>query len=307
MTMAAIALSALLLWQGADDQKAVGLVRDLGAEEFSVRERAESELRRMGDAAIPALREALEDKDPERAFRAQRLLDGLEKKGPRSRSWMAYRDSGRGITFETKPDGEVELTVRETEASGRKVTRTYRADSLEDFKKKHPDLASKYDVDNLVPKEKWTFFDDTKDLWESWNKRFEKDWFRDRDGFGRFALPLFPFGLHLEPRAPVGARTDKQQLGITVERVPGPLADQLSLSADEGLVIAEVKPSSLADQAGLRKHDLLLKVDGKAVTGPEELRRTVEAGLRNGMELEILRRGKRETLKVGPAESSSKK
>jgi hypothetical protein len=41
-------------------------------------------------------------------------------------------------------------------------------------------------------------------------------------------------------------------------------------------------------------------------TGPEDLRRNVEVGLKNGMELDILRHGKRETVKVEPLSSSSK-
>lgn len=329
MTMAAVVFSALLLLQGADDKKVGDLIRDLGADEYSVRERAETELRKLGDAAVPALREALEDKDPERALRAHRVLEDLEKKGPRSdperrsrsRSWMAYRDFGRGITFETHPDGKVELTVRESGAeSGKKETHTYRADSLEDFKKKYPELASKYDVENLAPKEKWSFFDDSKDSWEAWKKRFDKDWFWDQDAMGRFLLPWFPFGSDaqdrwlLDPRKrfeefrksgpPEAARP---QLGIVVERAASALADQLGLGPDEGLVIAEVKPSSPAEKAGLRKHDLLLKVNGKALTGPEQLRHDVETGLEKGMELEILRRGKHETLKVEPLSIPSKK
>lgn len=319
MTMATIVLSALLLWQGADDQKAGDLIRDLGADEFAVRERAERELRKMGDAALPALREALEDKDPERALRAHRVLRDLEKKegrseqDRRSRAWTAYRDFGRGIIFETHPDGKVELTVREPNADGgRKETRTYRADSLEEFKKKYPELASKYDLDNLAPKEKWTFWEDPEDVWESWRKRFEQDW------FGRkFALPWFPFRSdpwvlpHRKPEPPVQGDSGKEdsgrpQLGISIEKVGSALAEQLGLGADEGLVIVEVKTSSPAQRAGLRRHDILLKVNGKALTGPEALRRDVEAGLQNGMELEILRRGKRETVKVEPSPANSK-
>jgi hypothetical protein len=331
MNMAAVVLSALLLFQSADDKKVADLIRDLGAEQYSVRERAESDLQKMGDAAIPALREALEDKDPERALRAHRVLEGLEKKSPRSdqdrrscaQRWMAYRDFGRGITFETHPDGKVELTVREGESgAGRKETRTYKADSLQDFKKKYPELAAKYDLENLAPKEKWNLFEDSQDVWDAWKKRFDKDWFWDKDAMGKFVLPWFPFGSDsldhwiqdqkkqfdtfrkLEAPAPDGGR--KAELGIAVERVDGALADQLGLGKGEGLVIAEVKPSSPAERAGLRKHDILLKVNGQALVGPEELRRDVEAGLKSGMELEILRRGKRETLKVELGASSFK-
>ena len=336
MNMAAIVLSALLLCQGADDKKVADLIRDLGADEYSVRERAESELRTMGDAALPALRQALEDKDPERALRAHRVLQDVEKKGQRSdqdrrsraQTWMAYRDFGRGITFETHPDGKVELTVRDGDAgSGKKESRTYKADSIEDFKKKYPELATKYDVDNLVPKEKWTFSDDSQDAWEAWKKRFDKDWFWDKDAMGKFVLPWFPFGSDaldhwvldqkkqfdafrkLGPPADAGGQKEgvrKAELGIVVERVGSAVADQLGLGANEGLVITEVKASSPAERAGLRRHDILLKVNGKSLTGPDELRRDVETGLKNGMELEVLRRGKRETVKVEPSASGSK-
>ena len=336
MTMATLVLSALLLLQGADDKKVGDLIRDLGAEEFSVREKAEAELRKMGDAAAPALRQALEDKDAERALRAQRVLEDLDKtarksdqdRPSRSQAWMTYRDFGRGITFETHPDGKVELTVREPEAgSGKKETRTYKADSLEDFKKKYPELASKYDVDNLAPKETWSFFDDSKDGWEAWKKRFDKDWFWDKDVLGKLTLPWFPFGSDaldhwvqgqkkqfeefrkLEPPAPGEVRKEepaRPQLGIMVERPGSALSDQLGLGPDEGLVITEVKPASPAERAGLRKHDLLLKVNGKTLSGADELRRNAEAGLKKGMELEILRRGKRETIKIDPASSASK-
>ncbi len=336
MTMAAAVFSALLLLQGADDQKAGNLIRDLGAEEYSVRERAEAELRKMGDAAVPALRGALEDKDPERALRAHRLLGELEKKGEpsdrerraRPQAWTTYRDFGRGITLETHPDGKVELTVRETGGeSGRRETHTYRADSLEDFKKKYPELASKYDVENLVPKEKWSFGGDPAESWEAWKKRFERDWFWDKEAFGKYALPWFPFGAgtlenwmldpikrfeefrKIQPLAKDEAPPEasgKPALGIVVERAGSALSDQLGLGPEEGLVITDVRPSSPAERAGLKKHDVLLKMNGKSLTGPDELRRDVEVGLKNGMELEILRRGKRETVKVEAAPATSK-
>lgn len=321
MNLAVLVLSALLLFQGADEQKMRDLVRDLGADEYSVRDRAEADLRTLGDSAIPALREAVEDKDPERALRARRILEDLNKRKQqgRSRTWMTYRDLGRGFTFETHPDGKVELTLKEP---GKKEPRTYRADSLDDFKRKYPDLASKYDVENLGPKEKWTFFDESKNAWEAWRKRFDEDECWNLQPFGWIVPPWFPFGSEsldswmkerrkelekvpkIGPPPAEGTRKDesgKPQLGITIERVGNALADQLGLRSDEGLVISEVNPTSTAERAGLRKHDILLKVNGKALTSPEQLRRDVQEGLNKGMELEILRRGKREALRIDPS------
>jgi Flp pilus assembly protein TadD len=53
------------------------LVRDLGDNSFAVRERASDQLRRMGDAAIPALKKALDSTDAEVRWRAKNLLAEL--------------------------------------------------------------------------------------------------------------------------------------------------------------------------------------------------------------------------------------
>jgi hypothetical protein len=52
-----------------------GLVRDLDAEEYAVREKASAELVKMGQAAHPALRKALESESPEVRRRAANLLE----------------------------------------------------------------------------------------------------------------------------------------------------------------------------------------------------------------------------------------
>ncbi|MBV8879263.1 MAG: PDZ domain-containing protein [Planctomycetaceae bacterium] len=319
MSLAAVLLSALLLCQGADDPKVADLIRDLGADDYATREKAQAELRKLGPAAAPALQRALEDKDAERALRAHQLLADLEKKEPQDfRRWTAYRDFSRGLTLETHPDGKVDLTLREP---GAKESKTYHADSIEDFKKKYPEVAAKVDLDRLLPKEKWTFLEGSSaEGWDAWKQRFEKDWFWEKDPFGKFMLPWFPFGSQTLDRwmqeqrkqfeafgkvEPPTAGTRRQELGVSVERAGSALADQLGLSPGEGLVIAEVQPGSAAARSGLRKYDVLVKMNGKAVTGPEDLRREVDAGLQSGLECEVLRRGKRETLKVSPAAPKS--
>jgi len=47
------------------------------------------------------------------------------------------RPTSRGMTFQLSPEGKVELTIRESRGAGEPETRTYRADSIEDFKKRY--------------------------------------------------------------------------------------------------------------------------------------------------------------------------
>jgi hypothetical protein len=54
------------------------LVRQLGHEEFSKREEASRALRLWGPPALPALRQALDDPDPERNHRARECLEHIE-------------------------------------------------------------------------------------------------------------------------------------------------------------------------------------------------------------------------------------
>ena len=57
----------------------------------------------------------------------------------------------------------------------------------------------------------------------------------------------------------------------------------------------------MAERTGIRKFDLFLKVDGKAVSDKWQFRTDVLDALgKPGFELELIRAGKRETLKVKP-------
>ena len=50
------------------------LVRDLSNESFKVREKATLEIWKLGESALPQLREAAASRDPERAVRAREIL-----------------------------------------------------------------------------------------------------------------------------------------------------------------------------------------------------------------------------------------
>lgn len=62
-----------------DRARMVQAVRQLGDDDFHVRERATADLQAAGRAVLPLLRPALRDSDPEVVFRARRCLSGLER------------------------------------------------------------------------------------------------------------------------------------------------------------------------------------------------------------------------------------
>jgi serine protease Do len=112
----------------------------------------------------------------------------------------------------------------------------------------------------------------------------------------RFRRPAEP-----APAPPVVPPPAGPEFGVKVEPVDETLRDQLSLKEGEGVMVAEVKPGSTAEKAGLRKHDIVLKLDAAAVGDSWQFRKDVLKALeRPEFELEVVRAGKRETLKVRP-------
>lgn len=89
------------------------------------------------------------------------------------------------------------------------------------------------------------------------------------------------------------------RLGVFVEQPSATLAEQLDLPMGQGLIVRQVTPDSAAAKAGLKPHDLLLELDGKAVPNRvEEFTRRVAALKPDTMvEVVVLRKGKKETIK----------
>ena len=228
-------------------------------------------------------------------------------------------DAARGITLRIQTVGKVALTVREEDKeSGKKTSKTFAAASAEEFRRKHPDLVKKYELGrHLGGGERRGVNQDEFDQWweklkkgmpdlgpmpgfdqpfdEETQKLLEEQLGRLRRPF-RFPAPDQP-PLDPAPRqAPVpGGR----ELGVKVQDVGETLRDQLSLKANEGVMVTEVKPGSLAEKAGLKEHDILLKLEGKAVTDRWQFRADVLGALgKPEFEVELMRGGKREKVQV---------
>lgn len=102
------------------------------------------------------------------------------------------------------------------------------------------------------------------------------------------------FGMH-------GFRTTNShpRLGAEVMPPDGALVDQLDLPKDKGLVLGKVAPNSAAAKAGLKPHDILLELNGKAVTSNVSEFRKFLAGVEANKPVDavVLRKGKKETVK----------
>src|SRR5262249_30777718 len=60
-------------------EKALTLIKKMGAEEFADRQKAQDDLKEMGGAVMPLLRVSSGDKDPEISARSKKILELLEK------------------------------------------------------------------------------------------------------------------------------------------------------------------------------------------------------------------------------------
>jgi C-terminal processing protease CtpA/Prc len=73
----------------------------------------------------------------------------------------------------------------------------------------------------------------------------------------------------------------------------------------DGVAIAEVHRNSPADKAGFREGDVIVKIDGKQVENPKDIRETLRnLGEQRQIDVEVLRDGKPMTLTVTPEKRS---
>ena len=98
-------------------------------------------------------------------------------------------------------------------------------------------------------------------------------------------------------------RVRRAQLGVAVAPRPVPAARTAQLGREVAVAIVEVIDGGAADRAGLRPGDLLVSLDGVAVTGATDLQRLMDDGrIGRPLPAEILRDERRLTLTVAPDE-----
>jgi serine protease Do len=89
----------------------------------------------------------------------------------------------------------------------------------------------------------------------------------------------------------VASAPEKGELGMTVQKLTPQIAESLGLEKAEGVVVSAVDPGSAADEAGIRRGDVILEVDRKPIRSIDEYKKSL-AGIRKGKGVLLLvRRG----------------
>jgi serine protease Do len=94
-------------------------------------------------------------------------------------------------------------------------------------------------------------------------------------------------------------RVVRGYLGVNIQTLDDAMAEVYGAKGRRGAIVLDVVPDSPADRAGLRRDDIIVEYNGRAVTGSEQLRNMVALtapGTR--VTLKILREGREQTLTV---------
>jgi C-terminal processing protease CtpA/Prc len=116
----------------------------------------------------------------------------------------------------------------------------------------------------------------------------------------RQLAPTPPVGPFTPPGVTPGRFFPQQpRLGVLVDPPGEAMAEQLGLEKGKGVVVTDVLPDSAAAKAGLKKYDVLVEFNGKPVPASREgfAALVQEAKGKTPVEVEVIRKGKKETIK----------
>src|SRR2546426_1428851 len=104
-------------------------------------------------------------------------------------------------------------------------------------------------------------------------------------------ITLAVSGGELKEEEVVASVPEKGELGMTVQKLTPQIAESLGLDKTEGVVVTAVEPGSAADEAGIRRGDVIVEVDRKPIRSLDEYKKTVAAIRKGKGVLFLVRRG----------------
>lgn len=96
------------------------------------------------------------------------------------------------------------------------------------------------------------------------------------------------------------AATPQYRIGVTLAETDDTLRSQLRLAAGEGLIVTDVVAGSPAAKAGIQKHDVLTRLDGRRLTTVEAANALIQEIKDRSASLALYRAGQEQTLEVAP-------
>jgi len=98
---------------------------------------------------------------------------------------------------------------------------------------------------------------------------------------------------HIQPVGEIAAaERSAPWAGLVTARAPAVLREQFRLERGAGLVVESVAPGSVAERAGLKRHDVIVSIDGQLLLLPEQFVTLLEAsGDDAPLECRVLRGG----------------
>jgi serine protease Do len=113
-----------------------------------------------------------------------------------------------------------------------------------------------------------------------------------------FAVPI-NIAKEILPQLKASGAVTRGWLGVSIQEVTPELAAALKLDVKDGALVAQTTPGGPADQAGVKRGDVIQSFAGKPVAKPRDLSRAVAATeVGKTVELGVLRDGKPVTLNV---------
>jgi len=250
-----------------------------------------------------------------------RAIEKSQPDASKSNMHVAVQDFAQGVSFELHPDGKVDLAVTEMK-DGKKTEKSYKANSIEEFKKSYPDVAEKYQIDRFMPRRFMEPLSQgtSPNEWENWKNWFERDWFWDNHQGQNLAdrwTKQFPsaelkhwldqqrqlfrdFRALPAPQEIASPETSSEgrEFGIAYSPVSEALAEQLNLETAHAVMVMDVKPGSIADNAGIVRYDIIVKINGRPLKDRDQFRSEIHQLLGKNFTIELIRKGKHETIDV---------
>ncbi|MDI6788307.1 MAG: PDZ domain-containing protein, partial [Planctomycetota bacterium] len=296
------------------------LVKDLDSDDITVRDKATEELKKIGKPALPFLEESVKSDSPEVAWRSKIIINAIKKAeqnssgstdesvsrkiGPTLQQFSnRFSITIRGATPGTKSvaisqdaGGKVSVTITEYDKDGKENTKTYTADSPEEFKQKYPDIAKEYGIGEKQPLSIEIPPFDFDDIWKDFGKSFGKRWedlqkemnkLWDMLGRGDKKKPA-PKEEPQKSPADSPSALDSSNLGISIEPA----------DSDNGVLVKRVEPNSLGERIGLKEGDVIISINNININTTWECRRLLKTylGRKEKVTIEITRKGEKQKL-----------